>query len=218
VAGWIWGGGYSSTGQATDLCEDCSPPLDLSMSGRDWFADVPWTGIPQKLEGELVLAIPPRPMPRLLGGSSKLAKLAEERRRKAEAAKQGPVETETRKATSALDRLALGNSAGQKENAQPIPHVEPRKYPMRKKREPTPPPKEPEPELEVEEQEELPDLKASPTAFGKTLAKGAGHGSLGMQINLQDLLGSRANSNAFNDPSPDDRVSHAQSGSKGLNK
>ena len=188
------------------------------MTGRDFFAGVPWTGVSQEMEGELVPAMPLRPMPKLLGGSSKLAKLAEERRRKAEAAKQEPVETEAKKAASALDRLTLGNKAVQKENNHPAEPAEPRKYPNRKKREPTPPPHEPEPEPEVEEQEELPNLKASPTDFGKTLSRSPFHGSLSSQMNLQDLLGSPADMDAFNDPSPDDRVSHAQSGSRGLSK
>lgn len=163
-------------------------------------------------------AAPLRPMPKLLGGSSKLAKLAEERRRKAEAAKQEPVEAETKKAANALDRLTLGGSSVQKENNQPTTQAEPRKYPMRKKREPTPPPQESEPEPEVEEREELPDLKAPPTDFGRTLSRSPVYGSLGAQMNLQDLLGSSANVDAFQDPSPDDRVSHAQSASRGLNK
>lgn len=200
------------------MSQDCSPPLDLSMSGRDWFANVPWTGVPKNVEGELVPAIPPRPMPKLLGGSSKLAKLAEERRKKAEAAKQEPAEAQTKKAASALDRLTLGSSTGQKENQQPPNQAEPRKYPSRKRREPTPPPKAPEPEPEIEEHEELPDLKASPTDFGRTLSRSPTCGSLSAQMNLQDLLGSSTRMDAFKDPSPDDRVSHAQSGSKGLSK
>lgn len=149
-----------------------------------------------------------------------MAKLAEERRKKAEAIRQGsaPSSTtdETKKAASALDRLTLGKSADQEENSAPTP-PEPRKYPTRKRRESTPPPPEPEPEPE-EEQEQLPDIKAPPTAFGRAISTCAITGRADRPMSLQDMLGSAARTDAFQNPSPDDVVSRAQGGSKGLSK
>lgn len=208
-------------GRSTDLCEDCSPPLHISPPVGGWFANVSWSSVPDNLVGDLVPSQPQRPSPRLLGGSSKLAKLAEERRKKAEAIRQGSAQpsadSETKKTTSALDRLTLGKSTDQKEVASPIPAPEPRKYISRKRRESTPPPPQPEPEPE-EIQEQLPDLRAPPTAFGRAISTCPMTGSSKKPMSLQDMLGSRGRMEAFQDPSPDDRVSRAQSGSKGLNK
>jgi elongation factor 1 alpha-like protein len=164
---------------------------------------------------------PFRPTPKLLGGSSKLAKLAEERRRKAEAIRQGsaqPSETETKKTTSALDRLTLGRSTEQKENTPPQPPQEPRKYVPRKRRESTPPPTEPAPEPQEEEKEQLPDLRAPPTAFGRAISTCPTTGGAMSPMTVQDLLGATARTDAFQNPSPDDVVSRAQGGSKGLKK
>jgi elongation factor 1 alpha-like protein len=201
--------------------EDCSPPLHISPPSGGWFANVSWSGVPNDLIGNLVPSQPERPAPRLLGGSSKLAKLAEERRKKAEAIRQGSaqpsVESETKKTTSALDRLTLGKSTDQKENAAPTPPPEPRKYIPRKRRESTPPPLEPEPEP-VEEQEPLPDLRAPPTAFGRTMTTCHATGNNNAPMSIQDMLGSTATTEAFQNPSPDDVVSRAQGGSKGLSK
>lgn len=173
------------------------------------------------MTGDLVPSQPQRPAPKLLGGSSKLAKLAEERRKKAEASRQGSTptstESETRKTTSALDRLTLGKQTEQKENEAPVPAPEPRKYPTRKRREQTPPPPEPEPEPE-EEKEQLPDLRAPPTAFGRAISTCPINGHLSNTMSLQDMLGSSTKADAFENPSPDDVVSRAQSGSKGLSK
>lgn len=201
--------------------EDCSPPLDISPPAGGWFANVSWSDVPSDMEGHLVPCQPCRPAPQLLGGSSKLAKLAEERRKKAEAVKQGstqPSESETKKATSALDRLTLGKSTDQKENASPNPPPEPRKYVPRKRRESTPPPPEPEPEPQEEEKEPLPDLRAPPTAFGRAISTCPNTGSAMSTMTVQDLLGATARTEAFQNPSPDDVVSHAQGGSKGLKK
>lgn len=173
------------------------------------------------MTGDLVPSQPGRPSPKLLGGSSKLAKLAEERRKKAEAIRQESAQSstgeETRKTTSALDRLTLGKSTDPKGNAAPIAPPEPRKYPARKRKESTPPPPEPEPEPE-EEQEPLPDLRAPPTAFGRAIATCPLTGNLKAPMSVQDMLGSAGRSEAFQNPSPDDVVSRAQSGSKGLGK
>jgi elongation factor 1 alpha-like protein len=201
--------------------EDCSPPLHVLPPPGGWFANVSWSSVPSDLVGNLEPSQPARPTPRLLGGSSKLAKLAEERRKKAEAIRQGSAQTsteaETKKTTSALDRLTLGKSTEQKENAAPTPPPEPRKYPARKRRESTPPPPEPEPEPE-EEQEPLPDLRAPPTAFGRTMTTGHAAGNTRAPMSIQDMLGSAGRTEAFQNPSPDDVVSRAQSGSKGLSK
>ena len=201
--------------------EDCSPPLNISPPTGGWFTNVSWSSVPSDLVGNLVPAEPMRPAPKLLGGSSKLAKLAEERRKKAEAIRQGSaqpsVESETKKTTSALDRLTLGNSSDQKENAAPIPPPEPRKYVARKRKESTPPPPEPEPEP-VEEQEPLPDLRAPPTAFGRAMTTCHASANPNAPMSIQDMLGSAGKTEAFQNPSPDDVVSRAQGGSKGLSK
>ena len=59
------------------------------LSRADWFRGVPWSDVPLDLQGDIVPAHPDLPRPRLLGGSSKLAKLAEERRKKAAGAQAG---------------------------------------------------------------------------------------------------------------------------------
>lgn len=203
-------------------CEkECCPPLDISQKPPGgWFANVSWSDVPAHMTGDLVPSQPQRPASKLLGGSSKLAKLAEERRKKAEAARQGPaqsIEAEAKKTASALDRLTLGKSTWQKEDTSPAPAPEPRKYISRKRRESTPPPAEPEPEPE-EEQEQLPDLRAPPTAFGRAISTCPITGNPNKPMTLQDMLGSATKADAFQNPSPDDVVSRAQSGSKGLSK
>jgi elongation factor 1 alpha-like protein len=165
------------------------------------------------MRGQLVPAYPARSHPRLLGGSSKLAKLAEERKKKAAAAQAAP-ETPNG-ALSSLDRLSKPKVA--KENITPVPKSEPRKYPVRPKREPTPPPKEPSPEPE-EPQQELPSLRASPTAFGKTLSTSPSSGATVDDGALHDLFRSSTGDDAFKGPSPDDTVLRAQQNSKSLNK
>lgn len=184
-----------------------------TMSAKDWFKDTPWTGLDSEIVGELVPAMPEPPRPKLLGGSSKLAKLAEERRKKAAASQT--VQTPTAEATNSLDRLSISKDS--KENLVPVEKAEPKKYPSRRKKSPTPPPREPTPPPE-EPVEQLPDLRTSPTAFGRTLAKGSGQGNGAMSMALDDLLGRTASSNPFDGPSPDDTVMKAQSQSKGLRK
>lgn len=222
-AGLLYWQGGEQAGRSTDLSarEDRSPPLDALMTTTPvggWFANVSWDCVPNDMAGDLVPTGSKRPAPKLLGGSSKLAKLAEERRRKAEAAKQGSsVDAETKKATSALDRLTLDKTGEQGGSQQAAPTPEPRKYPARKKREPTPPPAEPEPESEPEK-EQLPDLRAPPTAFGRAISTCPHTGALSTFMTVSDMLGSTTAPDAFQNPSPDDVVSHAQGGSKGLNK
>ncbi|PPJ53349.1 hypothetical protein CBER1_00948 [Cercospora berteroae] len=185
------------------------------MSAADWFRGVPWTNVPAESIGQLVAAQPARPEPRLLGGSSKLAKLAEERRRKAAVATQQPASTTGTSSISGLDRLSKPKEA--KENDRPIAKEEAKKYPIRRKRSPTPPPREPSPPP-PEPEEEVPDLRSSPTAFGHTLAKSDREAPASKQLTLRDLFGSGYSLDTFAAPSPDDTVLRAQKSSKGLNK
>ncbi|KAK5113349.1 hypothetical protein LTR62_003448 [Meristemomyces frigidus] len=129
-----------------------------------WFRDVPWI-LPEDKLHSLVPAMPfQRPV--LLGGSSKLAKLAEERRKKATATS---IRANGNTSLSALDRLTKTKAFT--ENEKPVVEDTPerRKYPIRSKREPTPPPREPTPPS-VEREGEKPDLRALPTEFGYTLS------------------------------------------------
>ena len=187
------------------------------MSAADWFRDIPWSDVPSEIQGHLEPSLPARPSPKLLGGSTKLAKLAEERRRKAASeVKEAPSPAST-SALSSLDRLSKPREVA-KENETPEPRPEPKKYPIRKKREPTPPPKEPTPPP-PEPEEELPDLRASPTEFGMTLSTSPTNGIHGPQMTLKDMLGdSKDEDDPFKGPSPDDVVFKAQGHSKGMNK
>lgn len=151
--------------------------------------------------------------PRLLGGSSKLARLAEERRKKAATSK--PAQAAPEGALSSLDRLSRPKET--KENETPQFKVEPKKYPIRKKKEPSPPPREPTPPPE-EKTDEMPDLRASPTDFGRTLSTSPPQGTGSSNITLEDVLGSPVPDEPFEGPSPDDTVLRAQQRSKALNK
>lgn len=188
-------------------------PQAHAVSAKEWFKDTPWTRLDPSIVGQLVPAMPGPPRPRLLGGSSKLAKLAEERRRKAAASQTtqpAPVDSLT-----SLDRLSIAQDS--KENATPLAISEPKRYPIRRKRSPTPPPKEPTPPPE-EPKEQLPDLRSSPTAFARTLYQRSVQPSGAVTMALDDLIGSTSRSNPFEGPSPDDTVMKAQSQSKGLKK
>jgi len=184
------------------------------MSAVDWFRDTPWSDIPSHLDGTLVRAEKERPRPRVLGGSSKLAKLAEERRKRAAAAAEAPVSTPNG-TLSSLDRLSKPKAT--KENEAPLVQLEPKKYPIRKKREPTPPPREPTPPP-MEPEEEKPDLRAMPTDFGRTLSTTPSHHSAATTMTLKDMFGRIDEEEPFKGPSPDDTVRHAQQHSKGLGK
>lgn len=182
---------------------------------QSWFCGISWSHVPSESQGRLELpATNKRPPPTLLGGSSKLAKLAEERRRKA--AGDQPAAATSDGAFSSLDRLSKGEKS--KENETPTDRPAVKKYPIRKKKEPTPPPREPTPPPEPPK-EEVPDLRASPTDFGRTLSRGSGSNATELRVSLQDIVGSMAAADeAFKGPSPDDVVARAQSGSKGLAK
>jgi elongation factor 1 alpha-like protein len=157
--------------------------------------------------------IQPLPQLKLLGGSSKLAKLAEERRKKAAAARGA--QSAPADSLSSLTRLSISSDA--KENEAPVPKAEPKKYPMRRKRSPTPPPREPTPPPQ-EPEEQLPDLRSSPTAFAQTFSTGSANPNGTSKMGLQDLFGSSYSFKVFEGPSPDDTVIQRQQGSKGLNK
>ena len=122
---------------ASFISPDSPMPGPPSMpSPVDWFRDVPWT-LPLERQDHLVPALSVS-RPKLLGGSSKLAKLAEERRKKAAAAAGASPAND---ALSSLDRLTKPKDAKEHESRPAV--IEPRSYPIRKKREPTPPPREP---------------------------------------------------------------------------
>lgn len=165
------------------------------------------------MEGHIVPMASPRPPPKLLGGSSKLAKLAEERRKKAAASQQ--VQPATNGSISSLDRLSRPKNTT--ENDPPQSKPEPKKYPIRKKREPTPPPAEPSPPPE-EAKEVLPDLRASPTGFGRTISTSPPQGNEPSHVAFKDMCGPSGSSDPFKGLSPDDTVLRAQQHSKGINK
>jgi len=102
-----------------------------------------------------------------------------------------------------------------KENKPPNPRPEVKRYPIRKKREPTPPPKVLTPPPEPEEKA---DIRASPTTFGRTLSTGSSHVHEPACMTLKDVFGSEIESDPFNSPSPDAVVMRAQQQSKGLTK
>ena len=181
-----------------------------AIPGSDWFSGVPWSNVPPEMDGHIVPLCPDVPRPRLLGGSSKLAKLAEERRKKAATASSPASAPDG--APSSLDRLSKPKDP--KENVKPASKSEPKKYPIRKKSEPAPPPREPTPPLR-DPNEELPNLRASPTEFGRTLSSSP-HQCSAADTALSELLGSISKEDPFKGPSPDDAVMRAQQNSKGL--
>jgi elongation factor 1 alpha-like protein len=180
-------------------------------SATDWFGNTPW--VPRN---ELIplVASSQAHRPRLLGGSSKLAKLAEERKKKAATAAASVPGSSTNGSLSSLDRLTKPKAG--KENETPLTQSEPRKYPIRKRREPTPPPREPTP-APVEPEEDVPDLRASPSTFGRTLSTSLPHENR-PALSMRDMLGCEPSDDPFKGPSPDDAVQRAQQHSKGLAK
>ena len=104
-----------------------------------------------------------------------------------------------------------------KENEPLAVKNEAKKYPIRKKREPTPPPREPTPPP-AEPEEEMPNLRSSPTAFGRTLSISPSISSTSTNVTLSDVLGRPCGEDPFKGPSPDDTVLRAQQHSKGLGK
>lgn len=198
-------------GKRADWC--CAETVRMPpISAQDFFAGVPRSGVSGYVEGRLVPVHALNPRHGLLGGSSKLAKLAEERRKKAAAAQSAPAEANG--AASLLDKLGKKPVKGeQKENEPPKQKT----YPIRRRRSPTPPPKEPEP-AEAPPEPAAPDLRASPSSFGKTITR-ASHGSAEQErMSLQDIIRMGPDSAVFQEPSPDDIVQKAQSQGKGLNK
>ncbi|KAK0345225.1 hypothetical protein LTR91_000909 [Friedmanniomyces endolithicus] len=175
------------------------------LSPSDWFQDVPWT-LPLESQGNLVpAALVYRP--RLLGGSSKLVKPVEERGNQAAiASAEGATANGV---LSSLDRPDKPKEP--KENKTPSTVAEPKKSPIREKREPTPPPAS---GLE----EEQPDLRAQPTAFARTLSARPTPDTLPAAMSLLNLLGVERSEDPFKGPSPDGTVTKAQNRSKGMTK
>ncbi|KAK0943482.1 hypothetical protein LTR29_005065 [Friedmanniomyces endolithicus] len=171
----------------------------------NWFRDVPWT-LPPETQGHLVPAAPVY-RPRLLGGSSKLAKPTEERGKKLATA--GVEESTADRASSSPDRPTKPKEP--KENEAPLTVGEPRKSPRSEKREPKPPPSS---GLE----EEMPDLRAQPTDFARTLSARPIPDTLPAAMSLLNLLGSERSEDPFKGPSPDGTVTKAQNRSKGMTK
>jgi elongation factor 1 alpha-like protein len=184
------------------------PPFDAA----EWFRDTPWKNVNPEKVGVIIPAPDNRSWPKMLGGSTKLAKLAEERRRKA-AVSQG-ASTPATGSLSSLDRLSKPKDVA--ENKAPSPRPEIKKYPIRKK-EPSPPPREPTPPP-VEPREVLPDLRSEPTAFGRTLAASPPRCPAMSATMLRSMLGVNADAEPFNGPSPDDTVLVAQKQSKAMAK
>ncbi|KAK0870680.1 hypothetical protein LTR87_013169 [Friedmanniomyces endolithicus] len=184
---------------------DGSEGTPCMLPPRDWFRDVPWT-LPPGTQGHLVPAAPVY-RPRLLGGSSKLAKAAEERAKKA--ATTSAEEFTANGASSSLDRPTKPKEP--KENKAPSTVDEPKNSPMREKRKPTPPPSS---GLE----EEMPDLRAEPTDFARTLSARPTPDTLPAAMSLLNLLGSERSEDPFKGPSPDGTVTKAQNRSKGMTK
>lgn len=204
----------------TDARRDRGLPLS-NLPADQWFDNVSWSRVAPDMSATLVPAYP-RPVEKLLGGSSKLARLAEERRKKAEAVKaelkDKTNEADVNTALSSLDRLALSKRkelhGATSETATPPP----RKQYVKKKREQSPPPPAPEPEPEAPTEEEVVSLRAKPSSFARTLATGTSSNTKGQNMSLQDLLGAPVSSDVFSKPSPDDLARQAQSQSKGLNR
>lgn len=198
----------------TISCSGSSAFLDTS--GANWFSGTPWTNVSPHIVGHIVSIEAPIPRLRLLGGSSKLAKLAEERRRKAAEGTTQTPQDKPQEASSSLDRLSKPKET--KENHPPGMKAEQKKYPIRRKKSPTPPPpSSPSPPPE-EPQEDLPDLRISPTAFGRTLSRGSDRSRGQRRMSMQAVFGPSYTPGSFDGPSPDDTVLKAQERSKGLNK
>lgn len=186
-----------------------------STSAADWFRGTPWTGVPASMLSTFT-PVQRLPQVKLLGGSSKLAKLAAERRKKAAAARNAQAPSAPADSLSSLERLSVSRDA--KENESPAQPPEPKKYPMRRKRSPTPPPRDPAPPP-LEPEEDVPNLRSSPTAFAQALSTGTGSVNGRSKMDLRDLFGpNTSNFKVFDGPSPDDTVIQRQQGSKGLNK
>ncbi|KAK0326628.1 hypothetical protein LTR82_002470 [Friedmanniomyces endolithicus] len=184
---------------------DGSEGTPCMLPPRDWFRDVPWT-LPPETQGHLVPAAPVY-RPRLLGGSSKLAKPTEERGKKLATA--GVEESSADGASSSLDHPTKPKEP--KENEAPLTVGEPRNSQRSEKREPKPPPSS---GLE----EEKPDLRAQPTAFARTLSARPTPDTLPAAMSFLNLLASERSEDPFKGPSPDGTVTKAQNRSKGMTK
>ncbi|KAF2858686.1 hypothetical protein K470DRAFT_283131 [Piedraia hortae CBS 480.64] len=148
----------------------------------------------------------------MLGGSSKLSKLAEERRKKAESAQSAQAP-----GLNSLDRL-IKAQGGDEAKQQPS-SIRLRKIPLRPKHRTAAPETLP---YDSEKPEEKPQdtsmLRASPTAFGRFISLPVKEHKALPQITLKDVTGCEVDIKPFLDPSPDTIVLQAQKKRKGITK
>ncbi|KAF2870266.1 hypothetical protein BDV95DRAFT_608267 [Massariosphaeria phaeospora] len=189
----------------------------------DFFWDTPWGNVPRHRLGQI--SVEPRfPRGGLLGGSTKLAKLAAARKKKQEEARsmEGDA-TGTDTAVALLDRLSLKNkertttsdTRGQDAERKSFT----KKYP--RKRSPSPPPAA----LETEEIPlpeptqpaiSFPNLRANPSMFASTLCGKDEQGAQEQAVGSSTFpipyaaFHSFEDANPFAGPSPDDIVRKAQ--------
>ncbi|KAK0249304.1 hypothetical protein LTS09_015566 [Friedmanniomyces endolithicus] len=179
----------------------------------DWFRDVPWT-LPSETQGCLVPATQIR-RPRLLGGASKFVKPAEEKSKKAAA-----TSAERSTVKGALSSSELHHEPKELKGSETSwVAAAPNQHPIGKKHEPTPPPLlKSTPSLSSESEEQKPDLRASPTAFARTLSAQPTHDTTPTAVALLELLNLGRSEDPFKGPSPDGTVTKAQNRSKGMTK
>ncbi|QDS72346.1 hypothetical protein FKW77_007992 [Venturia effusa] len=203
-----------------------------SSSATDFFKDIPWGHVPVSR----LASLSHRPMyPRggLLGGSSKLAKLAAMRKQKEQDKQSASPDTDAGRSIAILDRLST-----KKENDKDIsslsnvaPDRPKRAFPTRQKRAPSPI-RDPEPKPE----DKLPpapvnksELLAQPSVFAQTIfgQEASSAGGAPLDASQPSPVIDRGDSNMFtlpfmsnpeflkrnpfSGPSPDDVVLRAQS-------
>ncbi|KAK7517896.1 uncharacterized protein IWZ02DRAFT_489218 [Phyllosticta citriasiana] len=211
------------------------PTLRSDSSPANFFDDTPWLNVPINRRGTLT---PARTLPRmgLLGGSSKIAALAAARRKKQEEARSNsaasPAEDarqQTGRAVALLDSLSNKASSGSQKNqgqastgtsqesAAPKPNAQARLYP-RRKRSPSPVKPEPVPEAPKVETKKrkasLPDIRAGPSVFAKTMfgstPRGQLRGGETFSLPFKRIMPQDAQTDPFAGPSPDDEVLNKQ--------
>ena len=224
------------------------------FSAKDFFKDSPWLKIPYHRQGEI--SIESRyTRGGLLGGSSlgggpkvsKLAALAAARKKKEneKVIQQGSSSPST--SNSLLDRLSTKANTNSKDpesilravkptsesalnGVEPPAASSPRKYSIRKRKDPSPPPpvvaKKEKPPQEEEDLLGPPEvLAAAPSSFARTMIGNANPSpnvdperppvhAAALLTSFSTLPLNTAKSNAFTGPSPDDVISNAQN-SKG---
>lgn len=241
----------TSTREYPILAGSCSIPL----SAVDYFRDSPWLDVPLHRRAEITIE-PLYPRGRLLGGSStggspkvsKLAALAAARKKKDNAEATGATpKLQSTTSVALLDKLS-GNRKPNESIAKESMEVEQRskastltgevhtlgsqarKYPTRKRKDPSPPPishapVEPDQALMDVEPDSLAPIVESPSLFARAMLgssmssqKPPRKDSAPFAIFYSPSFASAVNpaeSNPFAGPSPDDIVANAQN-SKGL--